>query len=125
MTLGSGRVCPCAGGTFMLFEDKLKVRGYGIALQMLSGHEEGIDDDAAREILKYHRDRLDQEFFADQLLVWADHIGSLADLDRGYALLEEANLIERTNKTVNVTEGDKQNRRPAFVVRSPGNPRSD
>ena len=118
MRLGSGKVCPCTQGSFMLFDDKLQDKGYGIALQVLHGHEVGIDDDIAQEILDYHRDRLDQEFFADQLLVWADHVASLADLDHGYALLEEALLVERTGRTVTVRYDDKQYRRPAFIVRS-------
>ena len=116
MRLGSGKVCPCTQGSFMLFDDKLQDEGYGIGLQVLHGHEVGIDDDVAQEILDYHQDRLDQEFFADQLLVWADHVASLDDLDRGYAVLEETHLVERTGGAVTVSYDGKQHRRPAFIV---------
>jgi len=47
MTIGSALICPCAQGVFLLFEHAVK--GYGIALLLLYGHEGGTVDDEAIE----------------------------------------------------------------------------
>jgi hypothetical protein len=113
---GSGHNYFCEAGNFLLFDDG-SPRGLGIMLVSLFGRENGIDDDAAQELLEHHRDRRGQELYAHELTDCSDHIESVADLDSAYQKLLEANLIERTESTVQVTVDGVQYERPTYVLR--------
>jgi hypothetical protein len=116
MTIGSGKTYACAAGSFLMFDDEPH-RGYGISLVGLTGHEVGIDDPAAQEVLDHHREHRGQELYAYRLLTWSQHIDSIDDLDEAYKNLLEGDLIEKTGRTVGVTVDDAQYERPAYVVR--------
>src|SRR6516165_6794316 len=51
---GLAKSCFCSRGWFKLFGPEAK--GYGIALVQLQGHESGIANPAAQEVLEYHRE---------------------------------------------------------------------
>jgi hypothetical protein len=112
---GMAKSCFCGRGRFKLFGPEAK--GYGIALVMLQGHEAGIDDPAAQEVLDYHREHPGEEMYAEALLVYAEHISSIEDLDVAYEKLLAGNLIVKTNKTVMVPDGDEKHQRPAYRTR--------
>jgi hypothetical protein len=112
---GRGKSCFCAHGWFKLFGPAAK--GYGIALVLLQGHECGLDDPAAQEVLNHHREYRGEEMYAEALLVHSEHVSGIDDLDRAYELLLAGNLIERTDKTVTETNGDKKHQRPTYRVR--------
>lgn len=112
---GLAKSCYCSRGWFKLFGPEAK--GYGIALVQLKGHESGIADPAAQEVLDYHREHRGEELFAEALLICAEHISSIEDLDTAYEKLLAGHLIEKTTKTVTVTNGDESHRRPAYRVR--------
>jgi hypothetical protein len=112
---GMAKSCFCSRGWFKLFGPEAK--GYGIALVQLQGHEVGIADDAAQEVLDHHREHRGEEMYAEALMVCAEHISSIEDLDAAYEKLLAGNLIVKTGKTVTVTDGDKKHQRPAYRVR--------
>lgn len=112
---GMAQSCVCGRGWFKLFGPEAK--GYGIALVMLQGHEAGIDDPAAQEVLDHHREHAGEEMYAEALLAYAEHISSIEDLDAAYEKLLASNLIVQTNKTLTVTDGDKKHQRPAYRTR--------
>lgn len=116
--LGSGRICSCDSAAFLLFDDN-GGRGYGISLLQLPGHESGIDDPVAQELLDLHRIRRGEAFFADSLLIWSASRATLADLDHGYQLLVQARFIDRTDTMVTIKDGNAEShQRPAFMCRS-------
>ena len=75
--------CICKAGFFKLFENDLP-RGYGIGCICLFGHESGVADDAAQEILDFHREQPEQATYAAPLLVWSEYVSTISELDRGY-----------------------------------------
>lgn len=84
----------------------------------LHGHERGVADLVAQGILDFHRHHRGTGFFAEQLLVHAEHASSLEDLDRGYKVLEHGDLIERTGETVTVKDTTgKKHTGPAYNCR--------
>ena len=92
---GNKWACFCECGFFLLFGPN-QTKGYGISVVLLKGHETGIDDPIAQEILDFHRVHRAKECFASPLLTWSQHISSIDDLDRGYHLLEQAQLLAPT-----------------------------
>ncbi len=115
MKMGLGTIYACTGGQFKVNVDSNK--GYGIALLSLTGRESGIDDPTAAEILEYHRNRPDQDLYADQLLVFSENVLDINALDAGYDLLLQAQFLVRTNSTVPVTVGEATVERPKYRLR--------
>ena len=111
---GMATSCFSSRGWFNLFSSDAK--GYGIGLVSLQGHEAGIDDLAAQEVLEHHREHRDQEMYAGSLLIFAEYISSIKDLDAAYEKLLAAKLMVKLNKTVTVANGDKKFRRPAYRI---------
>jgi hypothetical protein len=112
---GLGKSCFCTRGWFKLFGPE--ARGYGIALVVLQGHECGIDDPAAQEVLDHHREHRGEEMYAEALLVYSEHVSGIDDLDRAYKMLLDGNLIKKTDKTVTVMDGYQKHQRPTYLVR--------
>jgi hypothetical protein len=117
MQMGLGTIYACTRGQFKVNVDSKK--GYGVALLSLTGRESGVEDPAAAEILEYHRDRPEEELYADQLLVWSGNVSDINALDAGYELLLRAQFLVKTDSTVQVTVGDAPVERPKYRLRRP------
>jgi hypothetical protein len=114
--------CVCKAGFFKLFEDDLP-RGYGIGCICLFGHESGVADDAAQEILDFHREQPEQATYAAPLLVWSEYISKIAELDRGYELLLRSGFVTQSKEEVVVSdEVGRKVKRPKYKLRAPGIP---
>ena len=112
-------VDPCYACSRGNFRVATKLKGFGIAVVSITGHEVGVADPAAAEVLAFHRYHRQQALYADQLLVHSQHVETIDRLDAAYALLEGTPvrpMIERGEGTVKVNVDGKEYERPTFVV---------
>jgi hypothetical protein len=115
--IGLGRIYACTRGQFKVNFDSKK--GHGIALVSLTGRESGIDDPTAAGILEYHRDRPEEELYADQLIVLSENVLDINALDAGYEQLLRARFLVQTDSTVQVAAGDAMVERPKYRLCRP------
>ncbi len=99
-------------GQFIVIVDSKK--GYGFGLLSLTGREAGIEDPTAAEILEFHRDRPEEELFAEPLVIFSEHVQDIYALDAGYELLTQAGFLVRTDSIVELTVGDETILRPQY-----------
>jgi|GEM_PF-1746263 len=111
MKMGKNKIYSGLLGQFVVVESK---QGYGLGLLGLTGRESGIDDPAAAEILEFHRDRPEEELFAEQLVIFSEHVSDIYALDAGYELLTRAGFLVRTDSIVQLTVGDETILRPQY-----------
>ena len=67
--------------------------------------------------MEYHRDRPEEELYADQLLVFPENVPDINALDTGYELLLRAQFLVGTNSTVQVTVDEATVERPKYRLR--------
>ena len=116
MRMGIDPLYACHRGNFKV---ATKTKGFAIAVVSITGHEVGIADPAAAEVLAFHRYNRGKALYADQLLVHSEHIETIDQLDAAYALLGGAPLrpmIKRGAEVVKVKAGDKECERATFMV---------
>jgi hypothetical protein len=107
----------CSRGNFRVAK---KPKGFAIAVVSITGHEAGVANPAAAEVLAYHRYHRRKAVYADPLLVHSQHVVTIEQLDAAYALLESTPLrpmIERGEETVTVIVNGEEYQRPTFVVK--------
>ncbi len=112
MKVGKSTTYSRSLGQFSVFVDSKK--GFGIGLLSLTGRESGIDDPTAAEILEFHRDRPEEELFAEPLVIFSEHVPDIYALDAGYELLTQAGFLVRTDSIVQLTVGDETILRPQY-----------
>ena len=116
LPMGVDPLYACSRGDFRV---ATKMEGFGIAVVSIKGHESGVQDPAAAEVLAFHRYHRGEALYAKQLLVHSQHVETIDKLDAAYALLEGTPLrpmIERGNGTVKVEVDGEEYEKPTFVV---------
>lgn len=106
----------CYRGNFRVSK---KPKGFGIAVVSITGHEAGIEDPAAAEVLAFHRFHRGKALYAYQLITYSESVNTIDELDAAYALLEGAPLrpmIERGKEKVKVIVDGEEYEKPKFVV---------